>query len=90
MKEVTVSSLGAEFGKVLSSSAGREVLLTQNGTPAGVLISFADEDDWFDYQLEHDPRFVALIAGSRKEAKARKVVRLEELEAHLRSTGGAA
>jgi len=26
--------------------------------PAGVLIGFESEEDWFDYRLEHDPRFL--------------------------------
>jgi hypothetical protein len=25
--------------------------------PAGLLIGFRSEEDWFDYGLEHDPRF---------------------------------
>ena len=30
-----------------------------HGKPAGVLIGFEFEEDWFDYRLEHDPRFLA-------------------------------
>ena len=32
-------------------------MITRHGHPAGVLIGFASDDDWFDYQLESDPRF---------------------------------
>jgi len=36
------------------------------GKPAGVLISFASEDDWLDHQLENDPRSLGRIEHARK------------------------
>jgi len=36
----------------------KEVPNTRHGRPAGVLIGFKSEDDWFDYRLENDPRFL--------------------------------
>jgi prevent-host-death family protein len=42
-----------------------EVLITRHGKPAAVLIGFADEDDWFDYRLEHDETFLKKIARAR-------------------------
>jgi hypothetical protein len=38
------------------------------------------EDDWFDYKLENDPRFLARIASARKSLRAGKGIRLEELK----------
>jgi len=32
-----------------------EVVITRHGKPAGVLVGFASDDDWFDYQLEKRP-----------------------------------
>ena len=29
-----------------------EIVITRHGKPAGVLIGFESEDDWFDYRLE--------------------------------------
>jgi hypothetical protein len=31
-----------------------------------LLIGFASEDDWFDYQLENDPRSLRRIEHARK------------------------
>ena len=28
----------------------------RDGKPAGVLVGFADEDDWFEYRLQNDPQ----------------------------------
>jgi hypothetical protein len=38
--------------------------------PAGILIGFESEDDWFDYKLEHDPRFQGRIEAARQSIKA--------------------
>ncbi|MHB8626226.1 MAG: hypothetical protein ACYDBJ_02165 [Aggregatilineales bacterium] len=38
------------------------------------------EDDWFDYRLEHDPRFLARIARARQNLRAGKGVALEDLD----------
>ena len=54
-----------------STSKGRrpavteEIVITRHGHPAGVLIGFASEDDWFDYRLEHHPEFVRRIEDAR-------------------------
>jgi hypothetical protein len=33
-------------------------------------MGFADADDWFDYRLEHDERFLKPIAESRGQIKS--------------------
>ncbi|OFX24414.1 MAG: prevent-host-death protein [Anaeromyxobacter sp. RBG_16_69_14] len=64
--------------------AGKEpVVITRHGRVAGILIGFNSEDDWFDYQLEHDPRFLARIESARKSARAGKGIRLEDLDKEL-------
>jgi hypothetical protein len=54
-----------------------------DGRVAGILIGFDSEDDWFDYQLEHDPRFLARIEKARNSARAGKGIRLEDLDKEL-------
>ncbi len=58
--------------------------ITQEGKPLGVLSGFAAEDDWFDYCLERDPRFLEHVARARESARRGKRIRLEELEQYLR------
>jgi PHD/YefM family antitoxin component YafN of YafNO toxin-antitoxin module len=57
-----------------------EILITRHGKPAGILIGFASEDDWFEYRLENDPRFVKRIESARASLRAGKGVRLEDLK----------
>jgi hypothetical protein len=40
---------------------------------------FGSEDDWFDYKLEHDPRFLARVASARESLKKGKGLRIENL-----------
>jgi PHD/YefM family antitoxin component YafN of YafNO toxin-antitoxin module len=58
----------------------QEIVITRNGKPAGVLIGFKSEDDWFDYQLERDPRFLTRVEHARASLRAGRGVRLEDIE----------
>jgi hypothetical protein len=44
------------------------------------LIGFESEEDWFDYRLEHDPRFLQLIERARNSLRAGRGIRLEDVE----------
>ena len=55
------------------------IIVTRHGKPAGVLIGFETEDDWFDYRLENDPRFLARVASARAELRQGKGIRIEDL-----------
>ena len=39
--------------------------------PAGVLIGFKSEDDWFDYRLENNPRFLEPVERARESIRPR-------------------
>jgi hypothetical protein len=45
-----------------------------------LLIGFASEDDWFDYQLESDPRFLRRIEQARNSLREGRGVRIEDVE----------
>jgi hypothetical protein len=48
--------------------------------PAGVLIGFESEEDWFEYRLEHDPRFLRRIEQARNSLRAGRGTRIEDVE----------
>ena len=60
---------------VASSSAKPGIASARRGKPAGGLIGFKSEDDWFDYRLENDPRFLRRIEKARASLKAGRGVR---------------
>src|SRR5438552_10146053 len=80
MKKVALSTIQDEFSKFLRLAAKEEVVITDKGKPAGVLIGFESEDDWFDYRLERDPRFLKRVASARRNLRAGKGTRLEDLD----------
>ncbi len=79
MKRVPLSEVKDQLSKYLKLAKKEEIVITRHGKPAGVLIGFASEDDWFEYRLEHDPRFLRRIAEARESIFQGKGVPLEDL-----------
>ena len=79
MKKVALSEVRDDLPKYLRIAEDEDVLITQDGKPAGVLIGLRSEDDWLDYQLENDPRFLRRIEEARQELREGLGVRLEDV-----------
>ena len=79
MKKDALSEVKDELSKYLRLAEKEEVVISRHGKPAGVLIGFKTEDEWFEYRLRNDPRFLARIEAARQSIQAGKGVRLEEL-----------
>jgi prevent-host-death family protein len=80
MKKAALSDVKDDLSKFLRLAEKEEVIITRHGKPAGVLIGFESEDDWFDYRLENDPRFLRRIQAARRSLREGHGVRLEEVE----------
>ncbi len=80
MKKVALSEVKDDLSRYLRLAENEEVIITRHGKPAGVLIGFQSEDDWIDYRLENDPRFLARIESARRSLQAGKGVKLEDLD----------
>ncbi len=80
MKKVALSEVKDDLSRFLRLAEKQEVLITRHGKPAGVLIGFESEDDWFDYRLEHDPRFVARVEAARSSLRAGRGVKLGDVK----------
>jgi prevent-host-death family protein len=81
VKEVPLSEVKDDLSRYLREAETREIVITRHGKPAGVLIGFESEEDWFEYRLENDPRFLRRIEKARSSLRAGRGVRLEDLEA---------
>lgn len=79
MKKVALSKIKDDLSRYLRLAEKEQVVITRHGKPAGVLIGFKSEDDWFDYRLENDPRFLQRIAAARQSLEAGRGVRLEDV-----------
>lgn len=79
VKQVPLSEVKDDLSHFLRMAEKQEVVITRHGKPAGVLIGFESEDDWFDYRLENDPRFRRRIEAARVGLRAGRGVRLEDV-----------
>jgi prevent-host-death family protein len=61
MKTAALSEVKDDLSRFLRMAEHEQVLITRHGKPAGILIGFDTEDDWFDYKLEHDERFLRRV-----------------------------
>jgi prevent-host-death family protein len=74
---VALADVKDDFSRYLRLAASEEIVITRHGKPAGVLIGFQSEDDWFEYRLEHHPEFLRRVSEARQSFTAGKGVRLE-------------
>lgn len=81
MKHVGVAEVKDHFPQYLREAQKDRIIITKHGKPAGVLIGFASEDEWFEYRLENDPRFLKRIAKARVGLRKGKGIPWEEIEA---------
>jgi prevent-host-death family protein len=78
IKEVPLSEIKDDLSRFLREAEKQEIVITRHGKPAGVLIGFESEDDWFYYKLENDPRFLQRIEQARISLRAGRGIRLED------------
>jgi prevent-host-death family protein len=76
---VALAEVKDDLSRYLKLAAREEIVITRHGRPAGVLIGFASEEDWFEYRLEHHPEFLRRIQAARSAIQAGRGVRLEDV-----------
>jgi prevent-host-death family protein len=78
-RRVALAKVKDDLSRYLRMAESEEVVITRHGRPAGVLIGFGSEEDWFEYRLTHHPDFVRRIRKARAEIAAGRGTRLEDL-----------
>ena len=81
MKKVALSAVKDDFTRFLRIAEKQAVVITRHGKPAGVLLGFRSEDDWFDYRLQNDPRFLRRVRAARENVRKGRGTRLERVKA---------
>jgi prevent-host-death family protein len=80
MREVPLSEIKDDLSRFLREAETQEIVITRHGKPAGVLIGFESEDDWFDYRLENDPRFLRRIEQARQSLRSGRGLKIEDVK----------
>jgi prevent-host-death family protein len=87
MKKVALSKLKDDLSKYLRLAEKEQIIITRHGQPAGILKGFASDDDWIDFQIENDPRFLKRVEKARKNLRNGKGLTLEDAaDANRRGT----
>lgn len=76
-REVALAEVKDDFSRYLRLAATEEIVITRHGKPAGVLVGFDSEDDWFEYRLEHHPEFLDRVSEARRSIAAGSGVPVE-------------
>jgi len=80
MKTIPLADVKDHLSKYLRDAGKEQIVITKHGKPAGVLIGFDTEDDWFDYRLENDPRFLKKIDSARNQIRTGQTVSWESVK----------
>jgi prevent-host-death family protein len=80
IRQVPLSEIKDDLSRFLREAGKQEIVITRHGKPAGVLIGFETEDDWFDYRLENDPRLLRRIEAARESLRQGRGVKLEDVK----------
>ncbi|MCX6027361.1 MAG: type II toxin-antitoxin system Phd/YefM family antitoxin [Chloroflexi bacterium] len=88
MRKAALSEVKDDLSRYLKLAEKEEIVITRHGRPAGVLIGFESEDDWFDYRLENDPRFLKRVEAARSSLRAGRGLSLEEVGLSPRQARG--
>jgi prevent-host-death family protein len=80
VREVALSEIKDDLSRFLREAEKQAIVITRHGKPAGVLIGFESEEDWFEYRLETDPRFLQRTEKARASIRAERGVRLEDVD----------
>lgn len=80
MKRVALAKVKDDLSRFLRMAEDEQIVITRHGKPAGVLIGFGSEDEWFEYRLEHHPQFLARIERARAAVRKGRGVPLESIK----------
>lgn len=80
MRQVAFAEVKDHLSKYLIEAGKDQIVITKHGKPAGVLTGFATDDDWFDFRLENDPRFLRKIEESRASIRAGRGIPWEQVK----------
>jgi prevent-host-death family protein len=76
---VALAAVKNDLSRYLRLAVDEEIVITRHGRPAGILIGFGSDEDWFEYRLEHHPEFLRRIEEARDALRAGRGVPLRDL-----------
>ena len=78
-KEAALAEVKDDLSRYLRLAVDEDIVITRHGRPAGILIGFGSEEDWFEYRLEHHPEFLRRIEEARTAIRAGQGIPLRDV-----------
>ena len=72
MKEVPLSEAKDDLSHLLREAEKQDIVITRHG--------FKSEEEWFEYRLQNDERFLRRIESARRSLRAGRGTRLEDVK----------
>ena len=79
MTKIPVAKVKDNFSNILRRAGKEEIVVTVHGRPVAVIIGFENEDDWLEYRLLKDDKFLARVAELRQQYREGKYKTLDAL-----------
>jgi prevent-host-death family protein len=79
MTKIAGAKVKDNFSHILRRAGKEEIVVTVHGRPVAVIIGFENEDDWLEYRLLRDDKFLARVAESWQQYKDGKYKTLDAL-----------
>src|SRR5712692_10501611 len=70
MRQVALAEVKNDLSRFLRLAESEEIVITRHRKPAGLVIGFESEEDWFDYRLEHHSEFLRRVAEARNALRS--------------------
>jgi prevent-host-death family protein len=80
MKTLPLTQAKDDLSGVIRSAEKEEILITRHGRPAAIVIGFANEDEWIEYRLLNDEKFLQSIERARTDIREGRFTKLEDLD----------
>ncbi|MFB2979806.1 prevent-host-death protein [Microseira sp. BLCC-F43] len=77
MEQIQLSEVQKDLLQFLQIAQEEDIILMYEGKPVGYLVGFADEDDWIDYLMLHDPKFQERLRRSVQDAREGRTIAFE-------------
>jgi prevent-host-death family protein len=79
MKMIPLTEAKDDLSAVIRRAEREQIVITRHGKPAAVIVGFENEEDWIEYRMLNDPKFMKRIAEARADIRAGRFTRLEDL-----------
>jgi len=80
MKQILLSKVQNDLIQFLQMAQEEDIILIHEGKPVGYLVGFADEEDWIDYLMLHNPEFQDRLRRSLQDAREGRTIAFEKVK----------